>query len=376
MNRTPNRPAVRQLATCLLAIPLALLAACGPDQQTPTTEQTPAAPVEVKGTVVSTAVSSNEMQVAVPDPVNASWTALGQKGSGLEWVTVAGDGTAQTSEIDLATDPAAAVAAVPEKINANAAAVDGRSVLAGLSAVDSPAKTPVWVFSPLLDTEEPLDFRELAFDESPTSVVKAIKKADALPDLEGRDVTFVVTPVAGEQATMSKLQIGYQRAIWEGLANAAGAKKVTFYDGTGTAPAAGTISAIPVPDPNDDFASDDQGTTRTCTLPSPALFVADQPTLIDKKATLKALKKCVGDLDSGTKITVEGHTAGSSGTSNAFAKKLSTQRATEVAALLKELDVPAKNIVEVVGHGSSKPIVEPDTDPKNRAVVVTFSTTE
>ena len=144
-------------------------------------------------------------------------------------------------------------------------------------------------------------------------MVKAVKKADALPDLKGRDVTFVVTPVAGEQTKLSKLQIGYQRAIWDGLAQAAGAKKVTFYDGTGTTPGTGTITAIPVPDPNADFASADQGKTRTCTLPSPALFVADQPALIDKKATLKALKKCIGDLDSGTKITVEGHTAGSSG---------------------------------------------------------------
>ena len=64
--------------------------------------------------------------------------------------------------------------------------------------------------------------------------------------------------------------------------------------------------------------------------------------MIDKKATLKALKKCIGDLDSGTKITVEGHTAGSSGANNDFAKTLSTQRATEVAALLKELDVPGE----------------------------------
>ena len=73
---------------------------------------------------------------------------------------------------------------------------------------------------------------------------------------------------------------------------------------------------------------------------------------------------------------MEGHTAGVSGADNAFAKTLSTQRATEVAALLKELDVPAENITEVVGYGSSKPIVDPSSDPRNRAVVVTFSTTE
>jgi len=371
MTRTP-----RHLASCLLAIPLALVAACATSQPTPTPEQTPAAPVQVKGTVVSTAVSSNEAQVVLPGPVAAAWTTLGQKGSGLEWISVAGDATTTTSEVDLATDPAAGVAAVPEKINATAAQADGRSALAGLDAVDSPAKSPVWVFSPMLDTSEPVDFRELAFDESPTAVVKAVKKSGDLPDLEGREVTFVVTPPTGDQVKLSKLQVGYQRAVWEGLAKAAGAKKVTFYDGTGTTAGAGSISAVPVPDPDADFASSDQGTTRTCTLPSPALFVADQPTLIDKKATLKALKKCVGDLDGGTKITVEGHTAGSSGTTNDFAEQLSTQRATEVAALLKELDVPEKNIVKVVGYGSSKPLAKPDTNPENRAVVVTFSTTE
>jgi outer membrane protein OmpA-like peptidoglycan-associated protein len=94
--------------------------------------------------------------------------------------------------------------------------------------------------------------------------------------------------------------------------------------------------------------------------------------LIDKSATKAALKKCIGDLDITTKITVEGHTAGVSGDDNSFAKTLSTQRATEVAALLKELDVPAKNIVKVVGYGSAKPIVQPGSNPKNRAVVVTF----
>lgn len=90
------------------------------------------------------------------------------------------------------------------------------------------------MFSPLLDTKDPVDFRELAFDEAPPSVIKATKKAGDLPDLKGREVTFVVTPVAGDQKKLSKLQIGYQRAVWEGLATASGAKKVTFYDGTGT----------------------------------------------------------------------------------------------------------------------------------------------
>ena len=32
-----------------------------------------------------------------------------------------------------------------------------------------------------------------------------------------------------------------------------------------------------------------------------------------------------------------------------------------------------RNLVEVVGYGSSKPLVEPSNNPKNRAVVVTFT---
>jgi outer membrane protein OmpA-like peptidoglycan-associated protein len=364
-----------RLAACLLALPVALVAACGaPAETAPDNASTPAAPVVVKGSVVSTAVSANEMQVAVPEPVSAAWTSLGEKGSGLEWVKVAGDGRATTADIDLAADPAAAAAAVANDINADSSTGPSRSALAGLDAVDSPAGTPVWVFSPLLDTRKPVDFRELAFDESPPNVVKAAKKAKSLPTLKGRDVTFVVTPVAGAQQKLSKLQIGYQRAVWEGLATAAGAKRVTFYDGTGSTPATGTNSPVPVPDPNADFASAGSGRTRTCTLPAPALFVADQPALIDKAATLKALKKCVGDLAANTEITVEGHTAGSPGSSNDFAKQLSTQRATEVAALLKELDVPAENITEVVGYGATEPLVKPGTDPRNRAVVVTFTT--
>jgi len=187
-------------------------------------------------------------------------------------------------------------------------------------------------------------------------------------------VTFVVTPVAGQQQKLSDLQVGYQHAVWEGIATAAGASNVTFFDGTGTTPGTGTIPPVPIPDPNAKINSEQQGPTRTCTLPSPALFVPDTPNLIDKNATLTALGECVGTLDPTTKITVEGHTAAVAGGDEASATDLSTQRATEVAALLRELGVPAENVAQVVGYGEAEPLVEPASDPANRAVVVTFTT--
>jgi outer membrane protein OmpA-like peptidoglycan-associated protein len=360
-----------RLAAPLLALPLILLAACGNGAEQPAAS-TPPAEVKVAGTVIATATSTNETQITVPGPVSSDWTTLGQHGSGVELISVGGDTKTATAKVDLASQPDQAASQLTEKLNDNAATVDGRSAYAGLEAISSPDKSPVWVFSPLLDTKGPLDFNQLAFDTSPDTVVKGLKKKHELPDLEGRQVNFVVTPVAGQQKSLSDLQTGYQHAVWEDVAKAAGAKRVTFYDGTGTDPATGTISPVAVPDPHDAFDSQTEGRTRTCTLPAPALFVADQPTLIDKKATEAALKKCVGSIDPSTKITVEGHTAGVSGQDNSFAKKLSTQRATEVAALLKDLDVPAKNVVKVVGYGSSKPLIQPGSDPDNRAVVVTF----
>jgi len=366
----------RRAAAAVVAVAAVVLAACSGSSTSGETS-TSTEPVTVAGSVVSTAGSSNETDIVLPAPITASLTKLGSAGSGVEWVSVSGDGTTTTtSAVGLTGDAGAAITGLTGNMNAVQAEAPGaRSALAGLDAVKSPAGSPVWVFSPLLDTTGALDFNQLAFDESPPTVVKATKAAGALPDLKGRDVTFVVTPVAGQQQKLSDLQVGYQHAVWEGIAKAAGAKSVTFFDGTGTTPGTGTIPAVPIPDPNAKINSTGQGPTRTCTLPSPALFVPDTPNLIDKKATLTALGECVGTLDPKTKITVEGHTAAVPGGDEASATDLSTRRATEVAALLKELGVPAENVAQVVGYGDTKPLVEPASDPANRAVVVTFTTT-
>lgn len=364
----------RRLAALTAAAGLALaLAGCGGGSDGSTSVASPsptAAPVAVAGSVISTAGSSNEAQVAVPDVVAAEWSALGA-GNGVEWVAVAGDGTTTTTPAAVA-DGASATAFVGQ-LNALQAQQPGRNALAGLDAIASPAGSPVWVFSPLLDTAGALDMNQLAFDQSPPDVVTAVTAAGELPDLTGRDVNFVVTPVAGEQNALSDVQVGYQHAIWEGVASAAGASKVTFYDGTGAGAGSGTIPVVATPDPSDKISSEGSGPTRTCTLPTPALFRPNEATLIDKQATLTALGDCVGTVDPTTKITVQGHTAAVPGGDPQGAVDLSTQRATEVAALLQEVGVPAENITSVVGLGDSAPLVEPASDPGNRAVVVTFT---
>jgi outer membrane protein OmpA-like peptidoglycan-associated protein len=364
---------IRSLGAVLVAgVLTSVVAACGSsgtDAPASATSSS-AAPVTVAGSVVSTAGSSNEAQVVVPAEVSAQWSALGA-GNGVEWVAVAGDGTTTTEPVAVADSGAATTFA--EQVNAVQAQQPGRDALAGLDAVASPAGSPVWVFSPLLDTRGALDMNLLAFDQSPPDVVSAVTAAGELPDLTGREVTFVVTPVAGPQNALSDVQVGSQHAIWEGIAVAAGASGVTFYDGTGTQAGTGTIPVVATPDPSDKISSEGSGPTRTCTLPTPALFLPNEAALIDKQATLTALGECVGTVDPSTKITVQGHTAAVGGGDPQGAVDLSTQRATEVAALLQEVGVPAENITSVVGLGDSAPLVEPASDPGNRAVVVTFT---
>lgn len=364
---------IRTLGAVLtVGVLTAVVAACGSSASETSASATSssAAPVTVAGSVVSTAGSSNEAQVAVPEPVAAQWTALGGD-NGVEWVAVAGDGTTTTEPVGFAAD--GAVDAFTEKMNAFQAQQPGRDALAGLDAIASPAGSPVWVFSPLLDTRGALDMNQLAFDQSPPDVVNAVTAAGQLPDLTGREVSFVVTPVAGQQNALSDMQVGYQHAIWEGIAVAAGASGVTFYDGTGTGAGTGSIPVVATPDPTDKISSEGSGPTRTCTLPTPALFLPNEAALIDKQATLTALGECVGTVDPTTKITVQGHTAAVPGGDPQGAVDLSTQRATEVAVLLQEVGVPAENITSVVGLGDAEPLVQPASDPGNRAVVVTFT---
>jgi len=371
----PRRAVAIALSLTALLAPAACSGSSTPSGSNSATT-TSSGPVTVAGSVVSTAGSSNETTIVLPAPITGSLTGLGGSGSGVEWVSVSGDGkTTSTEPVGLTGDAGVAIIGLTEKMNGLQSQAPGaRSALAGLAAVTSPAGSPVWGFSPLLDTTGALDFNQLAFHEWPPTVVAATTAAGALPDLKGRDVTFVVTPVAGQQQKLSELQVGYQHAVWEGIATAAGASNVTFFDGTGTTPGTGTIPPVPIPDPTAKINSEQQGPTRTCTLPSPALFVPDTPNLIDKSATLTALGECVGTLDPTTKIAVEGHTAAVAGGDEASATDLSTRRATEVAALLKELGVPAENVTQVVGYGDTKPLVEPSSDPANRAVVVTFTT--
>lgn len=92
-----------------------------------------------------------------------------------------------------------------------------------------------------------------------------------------------------------------------------------------------------------------------------ALFIADEPTLIDK-ARRWLLGQCAGTIDATTRITVAGH-RGDGRRDAQSAMDISTERATTVAVLLRELKVPVKKIAQLIGDGDTQPIIAPTTDP-------------
>jgi len=95
---------IRSLGTVLAAgVLTTVVAACGSSTtgDSGSATSSSSAPVTVAGSVVSTAGSSIEAQMVVPNVIASEWSALGS-GNGVEWVAVAGDGTATTARVAVA----------------------------------------------------------------------------------------------------------------------------------------------------------------------------------------------------------------------------------------------------------------------------------
>ena len=75
-------------------------------------------------------------------------------------------------------------------------------------------------------------------------------------------------------------------------------------------------------------------------------------------------------------MSVEGHTSSAvKRPNNPVALKLSTQRAQVVAGLLVQLRV-ARNRIDIKGYGNANQPYPDPGDPRNRCVIVRFSSTK
>lgn len=363
---------------------------------------------DVAMTIVYTAPTANSSAYTVDPATTEALTVIGQDHRSVRLVRVDGDGSVSTDVIDLtprvSPDEDSDVLKVParadeaiqrsidgieRRINETAATAPGHALLTGLTTLNLDPSIPLTIVSTGLDTTDPADFRRLAFDVAPTDLVTALESAGELPALPGADVTFVMLRPAGPQAPLRQPHQTYVTRVWQELLTAAGASRVEFVT-PDPAPAAARQEADTVPIPaapgtpvrpeevaTNTVSSPTPTRTSTCRLASATFFEPDRATLLDRAATLQALQSCVAQVRAATVVDVEGHTATVNGGPNSpAAVALSLQRAQVVAELLVELGVGQDQITRIHGSGNANPPYPDPEDPRNRCVVVTFTTPE
>lgn len=347
----------------------------------------------IVGTIVYTAPTANGQAIELPKPVTDLVTQAAAASSGFRLVRVDGDGTISSKVIDATPRlPDGEVAKVDARkrdatntlldnlkgeINGDGSTVSGESLFGGLQRLANIDTTkPVILIGSLLDTASPFDFRSLGFDADVPELADQLKAADELPKLDGAEISIVVRGTAGDQEQLRTVQNDYRQAAWTTVLKTSGASSISFSYPEGSTPTVTTSApVVPIPPPpSTPVVPQSTPTGTTCTLLGGTYFQPDKPVLLDRSATVVAIKNCAADIPPGAKVTVTGFTAGTDPNSS-FALTLSQQRADVVRDLLIDLGI-AKDDITAFGKGNSndRPYPKAPDDPRNRCVVITADT--
>ena len=374
----------------LLLAALAASAAVWASRRQETTE-----PV-LGGTLVFTAPTANQAAIRIGASARDMLERAGAEHQAVRVVRIDGNGAVSTSTVDMTprvdgkpdgkplkveerakTEIDRLIGKLEGQLNEKSSVIGGEALFAGLSRARIDVSRPVFIFSSGLDTSDPVDFRKLAFDVAPATVVTELRAAGELPAVQGAVITFAVLGETGRQPVLRRPQLVYREILWTTLLRAAGASTVR-YEYPDSEPSTSTVAAPVVPIPPPPSTPVPAKTTRvpgekTCTLSAATYFASDQAVLLDRQATLRALTTCAHTIGSTTRVAVEGHTSSTGNRpNNPVALKLSGQRAQVVAGLLVQLGV-ARNRIDVRGFGNAKQPFPDPSDPRNRCVVVRFT---
>ena len=353
--------------------------------------------------LLSTRPASQDGAVVFPESMTTQLTEIGKVHGKVVLHYFDGDGTAGGQVVDLTprvddkpngevlridsrinTAIAKKMAQIQDMIN-TPATVGGRSLYRGLLHTTIPADADVWITSSGIDTADPLDFRDLAWDTAPARVVSELRESGELPRLPGARVLFLLLPLAGEQPQLRLAQQDYLKAVWTAILKAAGATSVEFIE----APPAGTIGgtvtapAVPIPALPDTVGPEKTTDGYTCTLGANSYFRVDSPELTDPAEAKVTLTKCIRAAGPNAKVEIDGWTAykgtlkkdGTPAVNPASSIKLSQERCDRIAKLLIDLGVNPSFIVRIKGHGNKgHPDPKHPRSAKNRVVKVHFIT--
>jgi hypothetical protein len=207
--------------------------------------------------LIYTEHTANDATITLPDAVQNELFKIGVAHQSIAVTRVDPIGDVSTSYIGLTPrtgnsspnpvltargrgELASKISTIEKVINSSPAdvgATGGRALYAGLTKIDFTGG-PVTIISSGLNLANPDNFRSLQWSAPPRELVAEMKKADALPALQG-PVTFVLVPAAGAQPQLGQAQKDHLKAVWTSLLTAAGATSVQFIDATATTASSG-----------------------------------------------------------------------------------------------------------------------------------------
>jgi outer membrane protein OmpA-like peptidoglycan-associated protein len=256
------------------------------------------------------------------------------------------------------------------------ATTPGHALLAGLQAAGRLPTTTIVVCSSGIDTNDPVDLRALGFDSAPGQLVAFLRKANALPDLSGREVYLALAPASGPQSRLTEPISRDLTKLWTAIIEGSGGTvHEVAADSNEAATGSVPTATVPVPaliTPRNKVPAG-QSPPRKLELPAAALFQPDSAELINRTATARYLRDVARRIIArAATVTIVGHTAldhdGLHGS-----PRLSIDRAEAIRRILVELGVPPASITRVTGVGATRPVWQPPKNPRNRVVVVTIT---
>jgi outer membrane protein OmpA-like peptidoglycan-associated protein len=217
-------------------------------------------------------------------------------------------------------------------------------------------------------------------------VIEVVNAGDAVPEMTGATITFVMNAPAGDQQIRAA-QTDYLHTLWQGLLENAGASSVTFIDMAPGEPGSDEqVPVVPLPDlpgtPVAPVPDPVDPEVYSCTLNTSAGFVPDTDTLLDEAAVRASLADCVANMTPGSKVHLDGWVAyfgeiGSDGRPVTDGDvDLSQRRCIRIKAVLVDMGVP-EDAITTTGWGAvNQPDPEHPTSQNNRVVVITVTPPE
>ena len=371
------------------------------------------------GMIIYTAPGNTDGIREMPAELINLLLELGRQNRSVELVQLAADGSAESQTIDLTPRvngkpdaPKLTVTAemdqqimrdieekITQEINRAKPTTDGRATYLGLVTYHPPSDkvgpdTPVYIFSNLMDTVAPTSLDKVAWQqEQADKVLSNVMATGDIPTwFEGRRVTFVVTPVAGDQIALRPGQRMFLESFWTDLAQTGNPANVRFVDGPGvnTAVAYGPIPAIEVPGVPDiePVPSPDVPGEYQCDVPATTHFTVLSATnrvteFKDKASLIQALEPCVAVIQPGAKVHLGGWATWefcvdelgapvTDGFDLTVYDAVSQQRADMVKDLLIT-DLGVTVPIEAVGHGVGNLPYQPASSANNAVVLITIT---